>query len=128
MKGFSLIEILVAVAVMSIGILALVALQTNAMKFNAQSRAKQDLLGVTQAELALQKNLDHSTGTPSCVAPVPSGYSCTVVRVPCELSGSALSCQASVSDPVGYHIIVKTQGPKDTQLELGALVTKPGSS
>ena len=128
MNGFSLIEVLVAVAVMSIGVLGVVALQTNAMKFNAQSRAKQDLLGYTQTELALQKNLDHSGATPSCAAPLPSGYSCNVVRVPCELSGSAMSCQASVSDPVGYHIIVQTEGFKDTRLELGALVTRPGGS
>ena len=82
--GFSLLEVLVALLVLSVGLLGLAALQTVGLKFNTQSYQRTqavlqayDMIDRIRANPVAKANGDYDTVTPPGYIP-PSFTDCTV--------------------------------------------------
>jgi prepilin-type N-terminal cleavage/methylation domain-containing protein len=125
-RGFTLIEVIVAMAVISIGVLAVTGLQHRSLELAGSSRAAQQLLAFTETELALQKQRASSGATADgCLSkPLPTGTTCAVIWTPCTLSARVLTCSALATDPVAVHVQVTTTGPRGASLDLWALAVK----
>jgi type IV pilus assembly protein PilV len=95
-RGFSLIEVLVALLILSIGILGLAALQTFSLRFNSQSYTR------TQATILINDMFDRmrtnvdGLATYNAVAPATpaSGYATSCFPASC----------ATPADIANYHI------------------------
>lgn len=106
-QGFSLIEVLVALLVLSIGLLGLAALQTTSLKFNSDSLAR------TQATYLTYDIVDRMRSNPLGVSAnnynVPNATSATTaasnacVSSSCACDNAGASCSAS--DLAAYDLV-----------------------
>jgi type II secretory pathway pseudopilin PulG len=114
--GFSILEVVVGTFVLSVAVLASVALQTTAVSTGARVRRAQTVTAAARAELDAQRGLIvRATG--ECLTAVPAGLGCGVEIVPCALLSGALTCDAAVTAPVADRVRVRVvSGLESTSL------------
>ena len=98
--GLSLVEVLIALAVLGIGIVSLVQLQGNALRFTASAEQIRTVTQVAESELEWRRRT--TVADPNCVTFRPDWIeTCTVTRTPIgtnafEIAVSVVGRQASV--------------------------------
>ena len=77
-RGFSLMEVLIAMLVLAIGLLGLASLQAQSLKFNHESYVR------SQATILAYEIMDRMRTTPSATSPMgsPSRWCPTIVPIP----------------------------------------------
>lgn len=133
--GMTLLEVIVALVVLTLGVLAAAMMQTTALRASNDATAIQGVTKLAEGELELRRSVSLSTSpgnSPECQSvgkdndgkpKVPVGYTCTVVVRPCQLSSTApptLSCPTSgtVTNPVADQAIVTVTGPRSKTVAL----------
>ena len=126
--GLTLVEVLVAISVLSIGILALAQLQTVALQNTARAEAINRTTRLGRGELEWQRQTALEPGSDLCSALVPEDFTgCSVDIVPCVLvfeeDGSGrLVCNPAVA-PSTYRVTVTADGPRGETFSLSTLWT-----
>lgn len=126
--GLTLIEVLVAIVILAVGVLAAAAMQTTALRASSDARAIQDVTEFAEREIELRRQFDLSSTTgksTTCtsVAPVPTGYTCAVEVRACQLSGSTLSCTGTGTE--ADQITVTVTGPRGKTVTLRTVKARP---
>ena len=131
--GFTLIEVLVAIVVLALGVLAAAAMQTSALRASSDARAIQEVTKLAEGEISFRRQNDRETypgHLASCqsVSSLPSGFSCQVVIKPCQLVTTAgtpptvtMSCPASSvapADQVADQATVTVMGLRNKTITL----------
>lgn len=132
--GLTLIEVLVAIVILAVGVLAAATMQTTALRASNDAKAIQGVTKLAEGELELRRSISLSTfpgNSTDCQSvdkdadgkpKVPTGYTCGVVIRPCGLSSTtppALSCPATgVSNPVADQATVTVNGPRSKTIAL----------
>ena len=135
--GFTIVELLIAIVIISVGVIAAVSLQTTALRASAKARNIQEVTNAVRTEAELQRQAYRqrpaaipASPVPQCMSTsLPSGHTCTVRILPCRLSGTAktLSCAnvASTLPVVGDQITVRVVGPQAESVEVRTIVARP---
>lgn len=129
--GLTLVEVLIAIVILTVGIFALAQLQAASLRATATAEAINSTTRFVRGELERQRQ---SAVAPvfgeTCSADLPEGITSCVVDVEkCylrfeEAGGSDLVCGYGESiHPTAYRISVSATGPMDQQLTLDALWT-----
>lgn len=131
-KGLTLIEVLIAIVILAVGVLAAAAMQTTALRASSDAQVIQGITRLAEGEIAYRRqvNLTVSPGN-STVCPIaltfPTGYSCQIAIRPCQLVITAttpptatMSCPTtgSVSSTDAHQITVTVAGPRDKTITL----------
>lgn len=128
--GLTLIEVLIAVAILAIGILGALALQTTSLQTTRQMSDVQALTQVAFRELEFQRTV--FDGLPpedlDCVAGLSAagagrGYECDVVVVDCLVVAGQASCPPNVAGPGNAFLVqVTATGPAGGSVTLQRLL------
>lgn len=127
-EGLTLVEVLVAVMVLTIGIIALVQLQAASLRNTATAEAINRTTRLVRGELEWQRQTALEPDELECSALVPEDFEgCVVVVEPCALvflesGGGDFVCGAGVS-PSSYRVTVTAEGPRGQELELRTIWT-----
>ena len=120
-KGLSLIEVLIAVAVLGIGVLAAAALQQSSLSASSSASITREATRFAESELELQKAGVAST----CLTTesLPEAYDCQVDITTCSLQPLGVSCDNSM--PVVADLVrVTISAPRDTSVALATVVRR----
>lgn len=126
--GLTLIEVLIAIVILAVGVLAAAAMQTTALRASSDARAIQDVTEFAKREIELRRQFDLSSTAGKSKAedcPDPTGYTCTVEVRACQLSGTALSCAGGTSNLVADQIAVTVTGPREKTTTLKTVKARP---
>jgi prepilin-type N-terminal cleavage/methylation domain-containing protein len=107
--GLSLLEVMIAIAVLAIGVLAAAGLQASGLEGSRSATQTQALHAEARNELAAWRaNLATATYTvPTSGGCLTDSQRCTVEIRPCALVGGNLDCtQAQVATPIAQALIV----------------------
>ncbi len=124
--GLTLIEVVVAIAVLVVGIFAAVQFQVSSLRATSLSEITQQLSRIGQAEVEWRRQTAIDLGTHDCQTFRPAEYpSCTVTMTPCVmLDGQyGFTCNASVLSPIAYRVQVNVVGPREQQFDLESFYT-----
>jgi prepilin-type N-terminal cleavage/methylation domain-containing protein len=124
-SGLTLIEVVIAVAVIAVGVLAALGLQSSALSATGTARASQEVSKLAEAELAIRREMTLAPVTQPCRATVPAGYTCTVTVSACSLGSGTFSCGGTIAAPVAHFVTVSVTGPRSSVLSVNALVATP---
>jgi Tfp pilus assembly protein PilV len=131
-SGLGLVEVLIAIVILAVGVLAASGLQTSALKGTRTAKISQTLSNLAQSELQLQqgfvRSVDDPTKGETCRSTSSAeGFSCSSVNIyPCELSSGALTCKdGSVSNPVAWQITVVVAGPDHKHFKASTVMYSP---
>lgn len=119
--GLTLIEVLIAIVILAVGVLAAATMQTTALRASNDARAIQGVTKTAEAEIEFRRQIDLTATAgqePTCKTTVATGYTCVVSVVPCSLSAAALSCSSGVSSPVADQATVTVNGPRSKTITL----------
>ena len=133
--GFTLIEVLIAVAVFAIGILAAAGLQATSLRSSAQAEVSRTANQLLSAEMEHQRQSGRASlsgptapsagGTCGGVA-LPGGYGCEVELLHCayDTTSRAISCgDQALAEPKAYYLTVVVTPPGSAApLSLSSLV------
>jgi len=116
-RGLTLIEVLIAVAVLAIGILATVAFQTATLNTNRQAQTINQLTRLATTEMEIRRQtLVEEAGTSTCLTAVPNGFAqgdCVVEIVPCTIvvaeNASDFACDAG-GEFATFRLVVEASG------------------
>lgn len=128
MSGLTLVEALVAIAILGVGILALAQLQAASLRNSALAESINRTTRLARGELEWQRQTALDPGDTSCSALVPADFgTCRVDVVPCALvfdddGGAELECGPSIS-PSTYRVTVSVDGPRGQTVVLSTLWT-----
>lgn len=98
-SGLTLVEVIVAMAILAVGILAVFMLQATSLRGTRTAAASQTLTNMAQSELQLQREFSRHVRSPvrgeTCrsLADGDDRYDCEVRVFPCELVGGSLVCR-----------------------------------
>lgn len=117
--GLTLVEVIVALAVLGVGIAAMAALQSGALSNTVVAREITQATRLAQNEVAWQRETAIEIGSTECktnrdpvtgVQQLPAGFtSCAVVIEPCVLESNAIVCDAAIT-PAAYRVTVTLEG------------------
>lgn len=98
-RGLTLIEVLIALAVIAIGILATLGLQATALQTTRAMSGAQTLTQIGFSELEFQRSIFTPTSTPptDCLArmspaDIAAGFGCEVVVLDCSVGSTSATC------------------------------------
>jgi prepilin-type N-terminal cleavage/methylation domain-containing protein len=119
-QGLSLIEVLVAILLLSIGVIAAAGLQGTALSASNKASRIQGVTKAAESELDYRRQIDLE-GIES--EPCETGAEhCTVVVTPCDVIVSANSasfdCSETITDVKAYKVTVSVDGPGDADITL----------
>lgn len=128
--GLTLIEVLIAVAILAIGILGALALQTTSLQTTRQMSDVQALTQIAFRELEFQRSvfdgsppadLDCDAGLAAVGA--SRGYVCDVVVVDCHVAAGQASCPPAGAGPENAFLVqVTATGPTGGSVTLQRLL------
>lgn len=129
-SGFTLVEVVIAIGIIGVGLLALFGLQASALTSNRNATLLQELNDLARSELELQREfnrvVDTAVSGESCaVTTEPSGFGCQVAVFPCEylMASDRLSCgSAAVVDAPARQIVVTVSAPSGGSFRLSTVV------
>lgn len=136
-RGLTLVEVLIALVVLSVGVMAVASLQATALRANSRAEAIRGVTRVAQAELTWQRYSEvgpYTAENPSpidgassyaypCLSILPADFACTFEITPCNLVSDALTCQRDVVSPLAYRIAVTASDARGTSVTLSAVST-----
>ncbi len=122
-RGLTLVELLVALVVLALGVLAAANMQVGALNASSGAAISRQLTKLASAELELQRQLAAPTSRQSCLSGSKTGYTCVTTVLPCSLTGTTFVCAASASPVVAYKVRVVTNGPRAGSFTLSTLLT-----
>lgn len=126
--GLTLIEVLIAIVVLAVGVLAAASMQTGALSASNRARVAQELTNTARTEMERQRQFVRPgvDPAPDCLSKdiVPSGYTCTVTVAPCRIVSSALSCTSGTEPVVADQVFVRVVGPQSSTAELRTVVAR----
>lgn len=123
-KGLTLLEVVLALGLLAIVLLAFTGLQISSLKASSQGRLTQT---VVQEAQNLLENLRAQPGSiPSqCGSGIQvGGLRATCSYQACEINGTTLSCGGSISNPSLYRVTLNIPEERP-RLELSTLVYLP---
>lgn len=119
--GLTLIEVLIAIVILAVGVLAAAAMQTTALRASNDAQAIQGVTKTAEAEIEFRRQIDLTATAgqqPTCKTAVATGYTCVVSVVPCSLSAGALSCSSGALSSVADQATVTVNGPRSKTITL----------
>jgi prepilin-type N-terminal cleavage/methylation domain-containing protein len=132
-SGLTLIEVLIALAVLAIGVIAASSLQASGLRHTVTARTIQEVTNTARTEMELQRQLVRTnngelTNQTCATTALPTGVTCTLVRVtPCRIASGILTCASSGSGTiVADQIVVRAVmvGPPARTVELTTVVQR----
>ena len=135
--GFGLIEVVVALAVLAIGVLAMAQLQVRALSFTSNAESMRTLTRVAEAEISWQQ-LNSLAGKASelscvgngcneCESDMPPGVTCRFDVVPCGVVDAAgtptFTCGVGVSSPQAYEIRLDISDQRGNEASFNTIAT-----
>lgn len=130
-KGFTLPEVMVALGIFSIGMIASFGLQISGMHTSRKTEKIKTMTEIASSELEIKRQYfrDHvdtsSTGQTCDSNYTDSGYGCIVSVQPCSFTGNSITCANGVtSSPVAHYITVTVSASGQPSFTLSALVRK----
>ena len=111
--GLTLIEVLIAIVVLAVGVLAAASMQTTALRASSDAKAIQDVTEFAEREIELLRQFELSSGSKDC-SKLP--YNCNAVIRGCQLSGNSLTCAGTGTD--AHQITVTVTGPREKTITL----------
>src|SRR5690554_5965437 len=124
--GLTLIEVVVALAVLGIGVFAAIQFQMTSLNASSNAEILQQLTRIGQAEIEWRRQTAINLGTQDCQTFRPASYpSCTVTMTPCVMLPSeyTFTCNPSVLSPIAYNVSVTVEGPRDLGFQLESFYT-----
>jgi len=118
-SGLTLIEVMIAIVVLAVGVLAAASMQTTALRSSNDARAIQAVTEFAERKIELLRQSEPTSGTTDCSE---SPYTCTAVVRACQLSGSTLICTGSGTD--AYQITVTVTGLREKTVTLKTVKAK----
>lgn len=126
-SGLTLLEVILAVAVLAVGILAALAMQSTALRASRGMTIAQTYTKIAFTELDFQRSIFTTTNTPvagSCVdrlsaADSVANFDCDVVVVDCVVTSGVANCPpVNGTLPNAYLVEVTVSRPNDGSLTL----------
>lgn len=121
-RGLTLLEVVIALVILSVGVLMAAGMQTNALQASSDATAIQSVTKVAESELEFRRKIDltlaigkattcmhaDTDGVPNTDGSsdgLPSGHTCKVVVATCTLdaltpSGTRLACPPVAAGPL----------------------------
>ncbi len=124
--GFTMVEVLIALVVLAIGVIAAVQLQASSLMFSSQAEATKQVTRVVEAELQWRRQTELTLGQTQCQSFVPPGFTrCEVEILPCAMpaGSNVFTCSNRVISPIAYQITVWVTGPRQQSFELRSIHT-----
>jgi len=124
--GISVVEVLIALAILGIGVAAAAQMQATSLRYSRQAEQIKTATQVAEGEVEWRRQTELDVGTGlDCASYIPDGYSCAVTIEPCHAVGTALeiTCSAGLVSPVAYRIAVEVGTPSGTTFELATIST-----
>jgi Tfp pilus assembly protein PilX len=124
--GISFVEVMVALTVLAVGVIAAAHLQAISLQFSSKAEAVKLVTKVAQGELEWRRQTVLDLGITDCQSDVPGSFSeCTVEITPCTIvtSTNTFVCSSDVLSPVAYEIVVSATGPRSESISLRTLHT-----
>ena len=118
--GLSLVEVMVAMVIIAVGVIAAAGLQTTALKNTTKAQTVNEVTKIAENELSLQRQMDGSGD--QCETQISSEYTCSVTVIPCNVQSGAISCSSSIATPKAYQISVNVTGPQQNSVSLSTIV------
>ena len=121
--GLSLLEVLLAVVIMSVGVLAASALQASAVLGTAKAENMQTVTSLAESEVFFRRQIRPTSGNGlACEGGSLEDYTCNVTVTPCSINGAAFTCNNNVTDPAAYQIAVTVVGPRNDSTTINSVV------
>lgn len=128
--GLTLLELLVAIVVLAIGVLAAASMQTSALSASNRSRIAQEVTNTARTEAERQRQFVRfgtapAPPSPVCLSSVPSGYTCTVTVAPCRIVSGALTCMTTATGPVvADQVTISVSRPQNSPVLLRTVIAR----
>ncbi len=131
-QGLTLIEVLIAIVVLAVGVLAAASMQTGALSASNRARVSQELTNTARTEMERQRQFVRPgvDPAPDCLSKntVPSGYTCTVTVAPCRVTTTtspSLSCGTGTGTVVADQVTVSVSRPQTPAVTLRTVIARP---
>jgi len=127
-QGLTLIEVLIAIAILAVGIMAMAQFQAASLRNTAAAESINRTTRLVRGELEWQRQTALEPATLECSSLVPADFeSCEVLVEPCSLAfaedgSSTFECGDGIS-PSSYRVTVTANGPRGQHLTLDTLWT-----
>ena len=131
--GISLTEVLIAISVLAIGVLAIAQFQASSLRNTALAEDLNNVTRAVRGELEWQRQTAVQPVSDDACETVPDTFaSCTVVVVPCAYildegaTRARLSCEGpgvTIVAPSTYRVTVTAESARGQELSLSALWT-----
>lgn len=125
-QGITLAEVLIALVILTLGVLAAADMQLSALGTSSRAAVSQQLTKLASAELETQRQLATPRDQQGCLSGELTGYTCTTTVSPCSLGTSEFTCAAGVSSALAYSVRVVTTGPRASSFTLSTLIAAQG--
>jgi len=114
-RGFTLIEVVIAAFILVVAVLAVLGLQLSSVKSSAKARELREAAAIAENVLQEVRSASADDISTACQSSsVVDGYSVTCQVTPCSLTADDVSCSAAVTDPQLYDVSVEIR--KDENL------------
>lgn len=130
-SGLTLLELLIAIVVLAVGVLAAASMQTSALSASNRSRVAQEVTNTARTEIERQRQFVRSgtapaLASPTCLSTVPSGYTCTVTVVPCRIANTppVLVCATGTGTVVADQVTVSVSRPQASPATLRTVIAR----
>ena len=121
--GLTIIEVLIALVIFAVGVMALAQLQTSSLRFSSQAEQLRTATQIAEGEIEWRRQTAITVGANPCDSYTPEGFTCSVTIIPCNASGDGLTCAAGLVAPVAYEITVAVTGPRIEEFSLRTVTT-----
>lgn len=133
LSGLTLVEVLIAIAILAVGILGVAQLQTASLRNTAVAQALNETTRAVRGELEWQRTTAVAPVDGDTCGTVAGDFeSCNVNVVACayyvldeETGATAFACEpdVTVTTPSTYRVTVSAVGPRGQSLALSAMWT-----
>ncbi len=121
--GLTLVEVMIAVVILTVGVLAAAGMQTSGLQATRVAKAVQELNSAASTEMDVWRGSYLSSTTPETRVCLTTDSSCEVEVLPCALSAGTMDCtRKSVPAPVAHIVTVRISHQVGRDLELTSLV------
>ncbi len=119
-QGLSLIEVLVAILLLAIGVIAAAGLQGTALNASNKASRIQTVTKAAESELDYHRQIDlEGVESEPCTT---GAENCLVTVTPCDVivnaSSASFDCSATITDVKAYRVTVAVDGPNDADITL----------
>ncbi len=120
-NGLSIIEFLIALAIIAVVMLAVLGLQTTSLKSSRQALRMQQATALAKAEI--ERLRSSPIGLPeSCSTKSANGYALSCTSIPCVMESSGPRCETTVSSPTAYRIQIEVSRDSQSLLQIQTVI------